>query len=67
MLVLGFKRGEKAVLTLPDGEECIVQVTHASKSGNVRLGFEFPEDVQISRESILDRVKALETLGAEPC
>jgi sRNA-binding carbon storage regulator CsrA len=60
MLVLSFRPGDKAVIQFPDGDEGVVMVTSCSRTGNVRIGFDMPEDINIVRESVLDRVKALE-------
>ena len=60
MLVLSFKAGETAVVQFPDGTEATVAVTDCSKSGRVRLGFDFPLNCVILRESIVDRERATE-------
>ena len=65
MLVLGFKAGQKAVVQFPDGTEAIVAVHHCSRSGNVRLGFDFPQNCRILRESICDREPAPELVTGD--
>lgn len=60
MLVLAIRPGEKLVMVLPDGEECVLHVMQASRSGRIRLGLEFPDDIQILRDTVLDRIRAME-------
>lgn len=55
MLVLNFKSGERAVVRLPNGDNAIVGVLQCSKSGKVSLGFDFPLDCMILRETLVDR------------
>lgn len=54
MLVLGRKAGESVVLQLPDGNEIEVFVIEVNGRGQVRLGFDAPDDVIISRSELLE-------------
>nr|WP_324258074.1 carbon storage regulator [Cellvibrio fontiphilus] len=56
MLVLGRKASESVVLHLPDGNEIEVTVIEINGRGQVRLGFDAPEDVLITRTELLEAV-----------
>lgn len=58
MLVLSRFRSEAVVITMPDGRRVVVTVEGVRGSGQVRLGFAAPEDVDINRDevqAVLDR------------
>lgn len=57
MLVLARRVGEWVVIPLPDGRRIRIQVTK-SERGMVRLGFEAPDDIEINREEVQDRIDA---------
>lgn len=50
-------------LKFPDGSEGIIQLLDCSRSGAVRIGIEMPEDVQILRGTLLEKIRALEAAG----
>ena len=54
MLVLGQKAGESVVLQLSDGSDIEVYVIEVNCRGQVRLGFDAPDDVIISRAELLE-------------
>lgn len=55
MLVLNFKKGERAVLCHPYGP-LFVKVLKTGKT--IRLGFEAPPEVPVHRESVYRRILA---------
>jgi sRNA-binding carbon storage regulator CsrA len=56
MLVLTRRKDQAVVFTLPDGRQG--RVIHCGqKFGGTRLGFEFPQDVEIDREELLEPVE----------
>lgn len=52
MLILGRRLDERIIICLPDGRRVTVTFVGMSHGGQVRLGFEAPEDVEIDREEI---------------
>jgi len=53
MLVLTRKRGEKVIVTCPDGTELAVTVVEVG-GGKVRLGFDAPAAYRIRRLELFD-------------
>lgn len=51
MLCLKRKEGEKTSVVLEDGTPCEIVVVETARNW-VRLGFNFPRSVQISREDV---------------
>lgn len=54
MLVLGRKAGDAVLLQLPDGNDIEVFVIEINGRGQVKLGFEAPTEVVISRSELLE-------------
>lgn len=50
MLCISRKCGERIYLTLPDGTRCTILVIDAP--GKIRLGLEFPKNVDIERDDL---------------
>ena len=51
-LVLKFRQGERAMVSLPNGEVISIKLTHGES--NIRVVFNAPSDVVIDRESVFD-------------
>lgn len=49
MLVIGRRSGDGILLTMSDGQCCLVRVVQVRSAGWVRLGFECPASVAIDR------------------
>jgi carbon storage regulator len=57
MLILTRRPGESIIIETPAGEQ--IQVTVLGVKGNqVRIGTDAPDDVQILREELLERLQA---------
>lgn len=59
MLVLTRQKNEEIVVTFPDGRRGIIGVVEI-RGDKVRLGIEFPKDVEINRrevQNIIDKQK----------
>ena len=57
MLILTRRVGESIIIETPAGER--IQVTVLGVKGNqVRIGTDAPDDVQIMREELLERLQA---------
>lgn len=57
MLVLTFRGGEDAVITLPDGSEILVVMLDADR-GRARVGFDAARNIVIDRREIYERKRA---------
>jgi len=55
MLVLSRRADESAILTLPGGQRAEVRVTEI-RGNKVKLGFNFPAEIQINRSEIQSQI-----------
>lgn len=56
VLMIDVPTGERVRVVLPDGRECWVSVV-IGNSGRLKLGFDFPRDVEVGREGALGVIK----------
>lgn len=54
MLILTFRNGEDAVITLPDGEEIVVRLIEVDRN-RARIGFDAARDIVIDRRMVYER------------
>ena len=57
MLVLGRKKNQSLILTMPDGRRITVTVAQV-RSGSCRLGITAPDDVAVMRDEIQREIDA---------
>jgi carbon storage regulator len=56
MLVLSRRRGERIVITTPEGRQIVVEMVE-SNDHKARLGLQADADVVIHREEVYDRIQ----------
>ncbi len=57
MLILTFKEGEDAVISLPDGSEIVVMLINMDRNRS-RIGFAAARNIVIDRRAIYERKRA---------
>lgn len=57
MLVLKLKAEDAVTITLPDGREAQVKLVDYQLTRQIRVGFDFPQDVRIMREKALAKIR----------
>lgn len=54
MLILTFRNGEDAVISLPNGEEIVVRLVEVDRN-RARIGFDAHPDIVIDRRMVYER------------